>query len=81
MTWIDNELLRASNRPEWPALLHNICMLHSAIRLRCRFDLAGWNKPEAFRNVGTGDLWVRRRVLARYVTRHDLCRLSAIAYT
>lgn len=59
MTWVDNELLRVSNRAEWPAVLHNICMVHSAVRLRSRFKLVGWNNPEDFRNIGTGELWVR----------------------
>ncbi|XP_048577711.1 dynein axonemal heavy chain 8 isoform X3 [Nematostella vectensis] len=57
MTWVDNELLRISNRPEWPALLHNLCMLHSIVRLRTRFKLAGWNRPEDFKGIGTAELW------------------------
>lgn len=45
-------------RPEWPALLHNLCMLHSLVRLRTRFGLTGWNKPMDLRNIGTAELWV-----------------------
>ena len=46
-------------RAEWPALLHNLCMLHSLVRLRTRYGLAGWNKPMDLRNLGTAELWVR----------------------
>jgi len=65
LSWIDNELLHVSSRPEWPAVLHNLCMLHSAIRLRTRYKLAGWNRPEDFAYVGTAELWV---------SSHDACR-------
>ena len=58
MMWVDGDLLRASGRLEWPALLHNVCMLHSLLRLRARFGLAGWNKPHDLANVGTASLWV-----------------------
>ena len=50
--------MRVSMRPEWPALLHNLCMLHSLVRLRTRFGLTGWNKPMDLRNIGTAELWV-----------------------
>lgn len=46
-------------RTEWPALLHNLCMLHSLVRLRTRYGLTGWNKPMDLRNLGTAELWVR----------------------
>lgn len=58
LQWVDSELMRVSVRPEWPALLHNLCMLHSLVRLRTRFGLTGWNKPMDLRNLGTAELWV-----------------------
>lgn len=57
LQWVDSELMRVSTRPEWPALLHNLCMLHSLVRLRTRFGLTGWNKPMDLRNIGTAELW------------------------
>ena len=58
MAWVDADLLRVSNRVEWPALLHNICMLHSVVRLRARYQLSGFNRPEDFAVIGTAELWV-----------------------
>ena len=43
---LDADTINASSRSEWPAVLHNICMLHNVIRLRSQFQLVGWNKPE-----------------------------------
>ena len=59
LQWVDGDLIRVSIRQEWPALLHNLCMLHSLIRLRTRYGLTGWNKPLDLRNFGTAELWVR----------------------
>lgn len=59
LQWVDSDLIRVSMRAEWPALLHNLCMLHSLVRLRTRYGLTGWNKPLDLRNVGTAELWVR----------------------
>ena len=58
LQWVDSDLIRVSSRQEWPALLHNLCMLHSLIRLRTRYGLTGWNKPLDLRNFGTAELWV-----------------------
>lgn len=55
---MDSDLLRVSARQEWPAVLHNICMLHSLVRLRTRYGLTGWNKGLDLMNVGTAELWV-----------------------
>jgi len=57
LQWVDGDLIRVSIRQEWPALLHNLCMLHSLIRLRTRYGLTGWNKPLDLRNFGTAELW------------------------
>lgn len=57
LQWVDSDLIRVSSRQEWPALLHNLCMLHSLIRLRTRYGLTGWNKPLDLRNFGTAELW------------------------
>ncbi|XP_071801693.1 uncharacterized protein [Asterias amurensis] len=46
MSLVDTELLKLSSRVEWPPLLHNLAMLHATIRLRGRFNRAGWNHPE-----------------------------------
>ncbi|XP_071954985.1 uncharacterized protein [Antedon mediterranea] len=43
---IDSDLLKTSSRSEWPPLLHNLIMLHGALRLRGRFGRAGWNLPQ-----------------------------------
>ncbi|KAJ1151043.1 hypothetical protein NDU88_003830 [Pleurodeles waltl] len=42
--FVDPEVISLSKRPEWPAVLHNMCFLHCAIRLRTEFGkTAGWN--------------------------------------
>ncbi|XP_078503742.1 dynein axonemal heavy chain 5-like [Lissotriton helveticus] len=42
--FVDPTVLSLSKRPEWPAILHNMCFLHCAIRLRTEFGItAGWN--------------------------------------
>ncbi|XP_066278010.1 uncharacterized protein [Branchiostoma lanceolatum] len=46
MQWIEPETLKTSTRPEWPAVLHNLFMVHGALRLRARFGRGGWNRPE-----------------------------------
>ncbi|KAI8520697.1 hypothetical protein Bbelb_004510 [Branchiostoma belcheri] len=45
MQWIEPETLKTSTRPEWPAVLHNLFMVHGALRLRARFGRGGWNRP------------------------------------
>lgn len=60
LLWVDGDLLRVSARQEWPALLHNLCMLHSLVRLRTRYGLTGWNKGLDLKNVGTAELWVSK---------------------
>ncbi|XP_063775387.1 uncharacterized protein LOC134910927 [Pseudophryne corroboree] len=48
--FIDRETVVISSRPEWPSLLHNLCYLHCAARLRTLFGLsAGWNCPDTMR--------------------------------
>ncbi|XP_018096048.2 dynein heavy chain 5, axonemal [Xenopus laevis] len=48
--FIGQETLSASRRPEWPALLHNLCFFHCAARLRTLYGTsAGWNCPETMR--------------------------------
>ncbi|XP_077863125.1 dynein axonemal heavy chain 5-like [Saccoglossus kowalevskii] len=42
---LDAETLKSSTRTEWPPMIHNLCLLHGAIRLRARFGHAGWNRP------------------------------------
>ena len=57
MSLLDDATLKASTRPEWPAVLHNICMLHNVVRLRSLFHLVGWNKPHEMR-PGAEELYV-----------------------
>ena len=57
-SWVDADLLKQSNRTEWAPLLHNICYLHGAIRLRARLGRAGWNQPQDFLRIGNVELFV-----------------------
>jgi hypothetical protein len=41
--WIETEHIRASNKPEWPILLHNLAYFHACLKLRSRFPRCGWN--------------------------------------
>jgi hypothetical protein len=43
--WIQTEHLKASNKSEWPILLHNLCYFHSCLKLRSRYARCGWNVP------------------------------------
>ncbi|XP_074662754.1 uncharacterized protein LOC141915202 [Tubulanus polymorphus] len=52
----DTELLKISNRPEWTPLLHNLCYLHGAIKLRSRFGRGGWNVPDDFKHINDTQL-------------------------
>lgn len=44
-SWVDSDLTKSSNKPEWTVLLHNLCFFHSCLRLRCRYLRCGWNSP------------------------------------
>ncbi|XP_059166583.1 dynein axonemal heavy chain 8-like [Physella acuta] len=56
MTWMEPDILRQSSRPDWPAMLHNLCYVHAAIHLRTRFGSGGWNLPHEFSNIGFREL-------------------------
>uniref|UniRef100_A0A2C9K4Z2 AAA+ ATPase domain-containing protein n=1 Tax=Biomphalaria glabrata TaxID=6526 RepID=A0A2C9K4Z2_BIOGL len=56
LTWMEPDILRQSNRPDWPAMLHNLCYLHAAIHLRTRFGGGGWNLPHEFSQIGFREL-------------------------
>ena len=73
---MDSDLLRVSSRQEWPALLHNLCMLHSLVRLRSRYGLAGWNKTLDLRHVGTAELWVS--AVTRFAVKFSLDNLFRV---
>ena len=45
MSLVNSETLASSSRAEWPAVLHNICVLHNVVRLRSQYQLVGWNTP------------------------------------
>ncbi|XP_031757885.1 dynein gamma chain, flagellar outer arm isoform X2 [Xenopus tropicalis] len=48
--FVGQEALSVSRRPEWPALLHNLCFFHCAARLRTLYGTsAGWNCPRIMR--------------------------------
>lgn len=55
---IDSEVLKCSGRAEWPAMLHNLCYIHSAIKLRARFHKAGLNAPNDLLQVGASQFLV-----------------------
>ncbi|KAM4043310.1 dynein axonemal heavy chain 5-like isoform 1-T1 [Anomaloglossus baeobatrachus] len=46
--FVNHEVLASSSRPEWPALLHNLCFLHGAIRFRTLYG-TGWNCRDTMR--------------------------------
>ncbi|XP_067674368.1 uncharacterized protein [Haliotis asinina] len=54
--WMEPDILKQSNRPEWPLVLHNLCYLHAAVQLRARFGQGGWNAPQDLANIGFGEL-------------------------
>ncbi|KAK6987321.1 dynein heavy chain 5 axonemal, partial [Biomphalaria glabrata] len=56
LTWMEPDILRQSNRPDWPAMLHNLCYLHAAVHLRTRFGGGGWNLPHEFSQIGFREL-------------------------
>lgn len=57
--YIDADTLKQCQRPEWPALLHNLCYLHGAVRLRARYGRGGWNVPQSLVQIGLQEAMVR----------------------
>ncbi|XP_069830783.1 uncharacterized protein [Dendropsophus ebraccatus] len=54
--FVDPETLASNSRPEWPAILHNLCYMHCAARFRTLYGVsAGWNCPDTMR-FGSGEL-------------------------
>lgn len=48
--FVSDETLVSIPRPEWPAVLHNLCFFHCASRLRSMYGIsAGWNCPYTMR--------------------------------
>ncbi|RDD45872.1 Dynein heavy chain 5, axonemal [Trichoplax sp. H2] len=45
LNWIEPDTFKTSQRSEWIPLLHNLCLLHSSLRLRTRYKNRGWNAP------------------------------------
>ena len=58
---MEPEVLRQTTKPEWTALLHNLCYLHGALRLRARYGRGGFNKHEDFMHIGNNELFVSLR--------------------
>ena len=58
ISWQDPDIMKRNSRLEWPALLHNLCYLHSAIKLRARIGRGGWNDPSALTNISISSLIV-----------------------
>ena len=61
-SWVDHDLLRTASKSEWPALLHNICYLHSCLKLRSRYSKCGWNIPYSL-DFTTEELLVKKYIL------------------
>ena len=57
MSLVDSDTLGLSSRSEWPALLHNVCVLHNVVRLRSQYQSVGWNVPAVI-NPGALELSV-----------------------
>ena len=57
MSLVDSDILGSSSRAEWPAVLHNVCVLHNVVRLRSQYQLVGWNAPAVI-NPGALELSV-----------------------
>ena len=57
MSLVDSDILGSSSRAEWPAVLHNVCVLHNVVRLRSQYQLVGWNEPNVI-NPGALELYV-----------------------
>lgn len=57
MSLVDSDILGSSSRAEWPAVLHNVCVLHNVVRLRSQYQLVGWNEPSVI-NPGALELYV-----------------------
>ena len=58
LSWLDADFLRQNSRGEWAPLVHNLCYLHGAVRLRARFGRGGWNVPTDFLQIGNNELVV-----------------------
>ncbi len=56
-SWVDHDLFKVSAKSEWAGLLHNICYLHSCLKLRTRYPRCGWNMPHSL-NFTTEELIV-----------------------
>ena len=56
--WQEPDIVKKISRPEWPVLLHNMCYLHAAIKLRARVGRGGWNNPSELANTSISDLIV-----------------------
>ena len=57
MSLVDGDIFASSSRAEWPAVLHNVCVLHNVIRLRSQYHTVGWNEPNVI-NPGALELSV-----------------------
>ncbi|XP_028415382.1 dynein heavy chain 8, axonemal-like isoform X2 [Dendronephthya gigantea] len=69
MSLVDSDILASSTRSEWPAILHNVCVLHNVVRLRSQYQLVGWNEPEVIK-PGALELYDAIRVAAREFGEH-----------
>lgn len=55
---MDSDMLRYSSKPEWLPLLHNLCYLHAALKVRARYGRGGFNTHRNFLQIGNTELFV-----------------------
>ena len=81
MQLMDIDMIKHSSRPEWPAVLHNLCYLHGAIRLRARFGRGGWNVPQDLMQIGNIELHVKTMFITEIFVGCNIIVLSRFCHS
>lgn len=55
---LDPDILKRSSNPMWPAMIHNICLLHATLRFRASLK-STWSYPEDIWKNDSSELLVR----------------------